>query len=183
MKTKKIEFPINELLAKRWSPRAFANKDILQEDLNSIVEAARWAPSSHNLQPWRFLYAYKHETEEFSKIFESLTEANKVWVKDANVLMIAFAINAKENIKATFDLGTAIAYMNLQAIEKDIYMHHLGGFEPSIIRKNFEFDSMLTPFMLLAFGYLGSADNLSGEIKQKELAEQSRISFEEMIIK
>jgi len=180
MNKKTTLYPVQELIQKRYSPKAYDDKAITSEILNSIFEAARWAPSSHNRQPWKFLYAHKSETGKFNRMVDALNESNIVWAKNAAVLVLAMAEDMENNSKAAFDLGTAVAFMNMQALSHNIYMRHMGGFNKDVMKDHFAIPNELTPFVVLAFGYKGNADMLNEELKSRELAPQSRKDFDQL---
>src|SRR5437763_17131605 len=112
------DFPVHELIRERWSPRAFADKPVPQDALRSLFEAARWAPSSSNEQPWSFLVATKDQPDEHARILSCLLEGNQRWARHAPVLMIsvaarAFAASGKPNPHAWYDLGAATAFLTI----------------------------------------------------------------------
>src|SRR5436190_11539610 len=122
MKSEIVEFPISELIRKRKSVRVFTSQPVEQEKIHSLFEATRWAPSSTNEQPWIYLYATKDQTELWNKLFESLNEGNKIWAKDAPLLIVSLARKnftryPGPNAYAMYDLGGANAFLALQAVE------------------------------------------------------------------
>ncbi len=168
-KVANTDHPIHELIAERWSPRAFAQKYIPQEEINSLFEAARWAPSSMNEQPWRFIYAKKGEVG-FDKILDSLMDGNTPWAKDAPVLMVTlikktFARNGKSNGSASHDLGLAMGNLSIQATELGIALHQMGGFYPDKIKEAFDLPEDVEPKTVVALGYYGEPDQLNDELK------------------
>ena len=125
---------VNELIANRWSPRAFNEKIIEKEKIQSILEAARWAPSAFNEQPWRFLIGIKN-TDSFNMICSTLGEWNQKWAGNAPLLVLniakkTFTRNGKANIMSRYDLGQAVAYMCIEAMHQGIYSHQMSGFDP-----------------------------------------------------
>jgi nitroreductase len=123
-------FDIHPLIADRYSPRAFSDSPITEQELGSLFEAARWAPSSINEQPWRFIYARKGENA-FAEMVNGLSDGNKPWAKNAPVLLIALVKNEFSrggvNIAASHDLGLAVGNMSLQAQHLNIGIHQMGG--------------------------------------------------------
>lgn len=169
--------PIHDLLASRWSPRAFQQKQIPQEEINTLFEAARWAASSMNEQPWRFIYARKGEPA-FEKIANTLMEGN-AWAKEAPLLLVTiikenFAKNGKNNRVALHDLGLAMGNLSIQAEHLGIALHHMGGIYTEKITQAFELPEDATPQTVVAIGYYGDAEQLNGELKQRELAQRER---------
>ena len=129
------DYPVHELIRERWSPRAFSDQPIAPEVLRSLFEAARWAPSSSNEQPWAFIVATKDDTATHAKLLSTLVESNQVWAKNAPVLGIAvskltFARNGNPNRNAFYDTGAAIAYLTMEATSRGLFVHQMGGFDP-----------------------------------------------------
>src|SRR5260370_6405287 len=123
------DFPVHELIRERWSPRAFADKPVPQDVLRSIFEAARWAPSSNNEQPWAYLVATRDDKESFEKMLSVLVEFNAAWAKSAPVLAIAvahlvFAKNNAPNRNAQYDTGAASALLTVEATAHGLAVHH-----------------------------------------------------------
>jgi nitroreductase len=169
---------IHELIANRWSPRAFADKPIAATELASLFEAARWAPSSMNEQPWRFIYALKGELAH-DQIVNGLVDSNKIWAKEAPVLLITlikknYSRNGKLNASAAHDLGLAMGNMNAQATHLGIALHYMGGIIPDKLIASFDLPEDAEPKTVVSLGYYGEPDQLSDELKQRELAERQR---------
>src|SRR3954449_2473244 len=119
VKTATPDHPVHELITRRWSPYAFADRPVSEDDLRSLFEAARWAASSYNEQPWRYLLATKAHAAEFERLLSCLVEGNQVWAKAAPVLALGctslnFALNGKPNAAAHHDLGLASASLTLE---------------------------------------------------------------------
>src|SRR5881394_2967613 len=129
-----VRHPIHELLRRRWSPRAFdPNKPVESEKLRACFEAARWAPSSFNEQPWSFIVATRDKPQEYAKLLACLVEKNQSWARSAPVLMIGatsllWARNGKPNRHAFYDLGQAVAHLTVQATAQGLYLHQMAGF-------------------------------------------------------
>jgi len=129
------EKQIEELVKKRWSPRAFSEKQIEEEKLASLFEAARWAPSAFNEQSWRFIIGQKG-SETYDKILQSLVEWNQQWAGKSPVLVLNiasknFSHNGKPNATAQYDLGQAVAFMLTEAVNQGLVSHEMSGSEPS----------------------------------------------------
>src|SRR5262245_44307594 len=136
------EFPIHDLIANRWSPRAFSDKDIAPETLCSLFEAARWAASSSNEQPWRFIVATRNDKENFEKALQPLVEFNVNWAKHAAVVgfavcELAFAKNKVPNRNAQYDTGAAMALLSVEATARGLFVHQMAGFDREPARKVF----------------------------------------------
>ena len=135
-------YPIAELIAKRWSPRAFLDKPIEEEKIMSLFEAARWAPSAYNEQPWRFLIATKEDSYLYTKMLSCLAEANQVWAKAAPLLLILvvkkdFDFNGKPNRWAMHDCGLALENLLLEAVDLGLAAHPMAGFSADLVRSGY----------------------------------------------
>ena len=177
------QYPIHELLQSRWSPRAFWDQLIDPEMLNSILEAARWAPSSFNEQPWCFIVATKQNLAEFDRLLSCLVEANQAWAKSASVLMISvaklhFDRNGKDNRHAFHDVGAAASNLALQATALGLFAHQMAGFDIEKTRETFSIPEGYEPVAAIALGYLGDPQTLPEKLRDAELAPQTRRSLE-----
>ena len=171
--------PILPLLADRWSPIAFAPRPIPDETLTSLLEAARWAPSCFNDQPWFFLVARRQNTDEFERMLECLVEGNRVWARNASVLMITaarttFQRNLKPNRFAGHDLGLAVGGLLVQASEMDLAVHQMGGFDPAKARESYGIPEGFEPMTAIAIGYRDDPSTLSDEMRKREMAPRER---------
>src|SRR5947209_15272364 len=133
---------LHELIQKRWSPRAFADKPVPPEILRSLFEAARWAPSSNNEQPWAYLVETKDDKDSFEKMLSVLVEFNANWAKTAPVLALAvaelaFAKNNVPNRNAQYDTGAATALLSVEATARGLAVHQMAGFDPEKARHVF----------------------------------------------
>src|SRR5213078_4673493 len=129
------DYPIEEILQRRWSPRAFSDRMVESEKLQSLFEAARWAPSTFNEQPWAFIVATKQNLEEHARLLSCLAEKNQQWARLAPVLMVSvaklnFDKNGKPNRHAFHDVGLAVGTMIVQATSLDLFVHQMAGFAP-----------------------------------------------------
>jgi nitroreductase len=173
------DHPIHELIRVRWSPRAFSAKPVEPEKLLSILEAARWAPSSYNGQPWSFLLARKEEPEEFAKLLGCLVEENQGWAKKAGALMISIAKqnfdhNGQPNRCAVHDVGLASENMAIEAVAQGLVTHGMAGIEIEKIREAYKLPADCVPVAGWAIGYGGEPDLLEGPLKERELAPRER---------
>lgn len=181
------DHPINELIKKRWSPRSFSSHSLAHEEINQLIESARWAASAFNEQPWRFIYAEKEETEKFEKLVSCLAEGNRAWASKAPLLMVTcvktfFDHNGKPNRWATHDLGLAMGNMTHQAMSMDIYVHHMAGFSSSRITETFTLPEGFEPVTMVALGRLGDPGELEGDLREREEAVQERKKISELIL-
>ncbi|MGL5870815.1 MAG: nitroreductase family protein [Xenococcaceae cyanobacterium] len=173
------QYPVDELLKKRWSPIAFSNQPIEPEKLNSLLEAASWAASSYNEQPWIYIVASGDNKEEFDRLLSCLAESNQVWAKTAPVLMLSvaslnFKKNGKENRHAFHDVGAASTSMAIQAAAMDLYLHQMAGFDVAKARELYSIPSDYEPVAAIALGYRGDTQMLPENLQQRELAPRSR---------
>ena len=174
-KSAQLEFPINHLCEKRWSPRAFAEKAIDKDKLQSIFEAARWSASAYNAQPWRFMVGYKGD-KVFAEILDTLLEYNQLWAGKAPVLIlncyqINFSHNNKPNAVAKYDLGQAVANYSLEAMNQSLYVHQMTGFDAVKANNSFGLGLEITAFSVSALGYLGNINLLPDNLQKLENSE------------
>src|SRR5882762_2456088 len=159
------EYPVHNLILERWSPRAFADKPVPQNVLRSIFEAARWAPSSSNEQPWAYLVAPKDDKDGFEKMLSVLVEFNANWAKSAPVMAIAvaelaFAKNNAPNRNAQYDLGAATALLSVEATAQGLAVHQMAGFDPEKARQLFGIPAGWEAIAAIALGYPGDPASL-----------------------
>ncbi|MDR4489691.1 nitroreductase family protein [Candidatus Nitrosocosmicus agrestis] len=169
---RKTRYNINSIFIERWSPRAMTGESITDETLMSLFEAARWAPSSFNNQPWRFLFA-KKDTPNWNIFFNLLTEGNRAWAKNAAVLVVIisrknFEYNKKPSITHQFDTGAAWENLALEASIKGIVAHGMQGFDYDKARKDLEIPSDFDVMAMIAIGIRGSPENLPLNLQEKE---------------
>jgi nitroreductase len=171
--------PIHDLLRKRWSPRAFADRPVEREKLLSLLEAARWAPSSNNEQPWSFIVATRDRPEEFARLLGCLVERNQTWAKAAPVLMLSvaatvFARNGKPNRHALHDVGQSVADLTAQATALGLFVHQMAGFSMDKARETYGIPGTHEPVAAIAVGYLGDPSTLPDDLRERELVLSTR---------
>jgi nitroreductase len=181
-----IEFSVMDAIKRRKSLRAYADKPVEDEKIKSLFEAARWAPSAVNEQPWAYLYATKEQGELYHKLWETLNDGNKVWAKNAPVLILSmarknFTMNGNPNGVAKYDLGQANAFLTLQATELGLNVHQMGGFDRIKAMETLNIPQEFDLGVMIAIGYPGSAESLPENLKQRELAPRIRKAQEEFI--
>lgn len=181
MKSDSIDFPISELIRRRRSVRAFTNQLVEQDKINSLFEATRWAPSSTNEQPWLYIYASKDQTELWNILFDALNDGNKIWVKDAPLLILSLARKhftrfPGPNAHAMYDLGGANAFLALQAVELGLQVRQIAGFSQTKIVENLNVPDLYEPGVFLAVGYPGDPESLPENLKLREAAPRERNS-------
>lgn len=170
---------IHDVIRQRWSPRAFSSQDVSSEDLQAVLEAARWAASSYNEQPWRFFVARKSDAESFRRLFDTLVAANQAWAGSAPVLMIMaakkkFTHNGADNYYALHDAGQALAHLMLQATALGLHAHAMAGFDHEKARKDIGIPEDYAIGAAVALGYIGNPDQLSEQARRAELATRQR---------
>ena len=186
IKIANTQFPVNELIKNRWSARSFSEKEIQQDTIHTLLEAASWAPSANNEQPWKFHVATKNDAS-FNKVWESLMQGNKPWCKNAAAFITIFArdtfsANGKENAWASHDVGIATGYLLLQATSMHIYCHPMAGYDKQILKDNLQYEEGLVPQCIIAIGYLDDAEKLEEPFKTRELTPRARKNVDELII-
>jgi nitroreductase len=168
-----VESPIIDGLRRRWSPRAFADRPVEPEKLRSLLEAARWAPSSFNAQPWNFIVATKDDPADFARLLDCLVAGNQIWARSAPVLMVsvatsAFAHNGKPNRHSFYDTGAAVAMLTVQATVMDLYVHQMAGFVPEKVKAAYNVPDTAEPVSAIAVGYLGDPAILPEDLRKRE---------------
>lgn len=173
------DHPIHELLAERWSPYGFRDRPVSQDDLRSLFEAARWAPSSYNEQPWRYIVATKDNPGEFKRLLSCLVEANQAWAKAAPVLALGvvslrFSRNNKENRAAVHDLGLAAGNLLVEATARGLSVHQMIGILPGKAREIYGLPEGFEAWTALAIGYSANPDDLPDVLKERDLMPRQR---------
>jgi nitroreductase len=170
----------------RWSPRSFTDQEVSPVDLERVFEAARWAASSYNEQPWRYLVGTRG-SETYKKIFDCLMSVNQAWAKSAPVLILnaartKFSHNHSPNRVALYDLGAASSYLTLQATALGLSTHQMAGFDPDAARKAFSVPEEYIFGAVIALGYQGEPDALPNEqFRAQEVAPRSRKTFKDFV--
>jgi len=180
------QFPIHDLLGRRWSPRAFAERPVEPGKIQRLLEAARWASSCFNEQPWVFIIATANQPAEYAKLLSCLVEANQVWAKRAPLLMITLAKlnfdhNDKPNRHALHDVGLAVGNLVVQATAMDLVVHQMAGILPDIIRTSYAVPVGYEAATGLAIGYSGDPSTLPDEIREREMAPRSRKTLQDFV--
>lgn len=185
-RTAVTDAPILDILAERWSTRIFDASALIDEAaLASALEAARWAPSANNSQPWRFIVA-RRGSEAFQTIYASLRDFNKSWAGDASVLLVAVAQTATDEGStlhfAQYDTGQAVAHFTVQAHAGGLATHQMGGFDRAAVKEAFDLPENLTPLTVIAVGALGSFNEASDELRAREDAPRTRRATADFVL-
>jgi nitroreductase len=173
------------VILERWSPRAFADRDLSHADLKKIFEAARWAPSSFNEQPWRFIVG-RRNSETYKKIHGVLVPFNQAWAASAPVLILGvaktrFSHNDSPNNYAVHDLGAADGFITLQAASMGIATHQMAGFDQAKAREVFAIPEIYAIGSVMALGYQGDPSTLSEHYQGQEQSPRSRKPLSEIV--
>lgn len=179
--------PINEVIATRRSPRSFNSSHILAEvDLHAGLEAARWAPSANNGQPWRF-YAGLRGDEIFSKILLSLGEFNQMWAKNASALILVASTVKKadgsDHPDYLFDCGLAVGQMIHELHDRELITHQMAGYSKELARTALEMPDDLVPVVVIAVGKQDAAEKLPEALAAREVAPRERLPLDTLVIK
>lgn len=185
-KTAETDFPVHEIIQKRWSPRSFADEPIDEDLLLRLFEAARWAPSSYNEQPWRYIVATKDQPEEYEKLSQVLNDFNRKWATTAPVLVLTvvkehFEKNGKTNRMAEHDLGAAMSYLTFEATDNDLHVHQMAGILPEKAYELYGIPEGYKPFTMAAIGYLGEPEQLPNNLARKEYGERNRKPLDKIV--
>jgi nitroreductase len=170
---------IHELIAGRWSPRAFSNTPIERAQLHRLMEAARWAPSSNNQQPWRFIVFERHRDEAaFQRAFDTLMPGNQKWNVNVPLLVCVTASTltpkGDTNRTASYDTGAAAMALTLQAHALGLATHQMGGFDRDAFREKFSIPADIDIIAMMAIGHHGDASQLDETLREREAAPRAR---------
>jgi uncharacterized protein (DUF924 family)/nitroreductase len=177
---------IHPLLHTRWSPRAFADRPLEPTLVRSLLEAARWAPSCFNAQPWRFVVATRQDGASFERVLSCLNGSNQRWAGKAALLMVTvaktdFDHNGKPNRHAWHDVGLAVAQMTAQATAEGLCVHQMAGIDAERTREVLGIPDGFEPVTAIAVGYPGAPEALTDDLRARELVPRSRLSQREIV--
>lgn len=172
-----VTYPVHELIRKRWSPVSFSNQAVEEEKVGAILEAAQWAPSSYNEQPWSFILAQSNEERE--EFLSFLVPPNVDWAKRAPLLILSvtqltFEKNGKANRHAYHDVGLATENMVLQAVSMGLIVHQMAGFSVEKARELYKIPETHDPVTAIAIGYMGDVDQMPENLQQRDKSERQR---------
>ena len=182
------DYPINPLLSDRHSPYAFdPERHVDAADIQALFEAARWAMSSYNEQPWRYLVGVRGESNNHALIHHCLVEGNQPWAINAPVLALGlvstqFARNGKPNAAAEHDLGAASALLTVEATARGLCVHQMIGIDAEKIAQTFELPQGIKPLTALAIGYAGDASVVAQNYAERDAAPRSRMPQSEFLL-
>ncbi len=180
------QVPIHELIRRRWSPRAFSELPVEPDKLLSLFEAARWAASASNEQPWAFLVATQENPQNYADMLSVLVEFNQAWANKAPVLILTFARthfekDGRPNRHAFYDVGQAAANLALQATALGLTTHQMAGFSIEAARERFAVPEGWEPVSAIALGYPGDPNSLTEKLRQREIAQRQRKPLETFV--
>lgn len=186
VKTAAPDHPVHALVRDRWSPYVFAERAVASEVLSSLFEAARWAPSSFNEQPWRYLVATRDDPDAFERLLSCLVEGNREWAHRApalalGVAKLTFSRNDKPNRVAHHDLGLAAGNLLLEATARGLWVHQMGGILPDRARELYAIPDDYEPLTALAIGYRGDPADARDELAQRDRTPRSRRPLREFV--
>jgi nitroreductase len=186
-KSVKSDHPVLPVITDRWSPYVFEPRPIEREKLLSCLEAARWAPSSYNEQPWTFILAERTNAAEFDRMLQCLVEGNRAWAKNAGALLLTivaklFVKNGKQNRAAEHDIGLAAANMVLQAAALGLQGHQMIGIEPDKVRATYKVPDTHEPLTAIALGYPTTPADANDPLAQRDAARRLRKPLSEIVI-
>jgi len=179
IKNAAADHPILKLLAERWSPYGFEDRPVSEADLCSLFEAARWAASSYNEQPWNYLVATREDSREFERLLSCLVEANQAWAKAAPVLVLGvvslqFAKNKQDNRAAVHDLGLAAGNLSVEATARGLSVHQMIGILPDKAREVYQIPEHFKAWTAMAIGYKADPAKLPETLKERDSAPRQR---------
>lgn len=184
-KTAETSVQLSELIRSRWSPRAYSDRPVSREDLVAVLEAARWAASCQNMQPWRYIVTTRDEAAEHQRMVACLKPGNQEWAPAAPVLMIALANlkrpNGEENRHAFYDTGAASALLTLEAMARGLFVHQMAGILVDKVRETYAVPADYGVVAGIALGYQGEVENLPAHRQEQETAPRSRNPLSDMI--
>ncbi len=178
-KIAETQVPIHELMRRRWSPRAYKESPVEPEKLLGLFEAARWAASAGNRQPWAFLVATKEDPIKYDDMLGVLVESNQAWASKAPVLILTLAQTTSEkdgkpNRHGFYDLGQAVANLSLEATAQGLSTHQMAGFNVELARERFAVPDGWEPASIIALGYSGDPHSLTEKLREREIARRQR---------
>lgn len=180
------DHPVHDLIAGRWSPYAFADRSVSEDDLRSLFEAARWAASSYNEQPWSYLVARREDADAFERLLSCLVEGNQAWAKSVPVLAIGcfslkFSRNGQPNGAAQHDLGLASANLTLEATSRGLVVHQMIGILPDRVRSLYGLPDDVEAKTGLAIGYAAPVDAVPEQLRDRDLSPRTRKPLREFV--
>ncbi|MEE4196186.1 MAG: nitroreductase family protein [Bacteroidales bacterium] len=178
---------IHDIIKNRYSPVIFSSQQVEPGKIESLFEAARWAPSSYNEQPWRFIVGIQNQDENYARLFDCLVEANQYWAKYAPILVMSVAkktssVTGKTNRFAQYDTGMAVSNLLAQATSLGLYVHQMGGYSISRAKEHFHLSEDLEPMAIMAVGYKGEIKLFPDDLQERENKHRFRKNIDEIFL-
>jgi nitroreductase len=179
---------ILEIIQERWSPYSFSSAPVEEFKLKAMFEAAGYAPSCNNEQPWLFAFTTQEDETVFNDYIGFMTDGNKIWAKNAYAIVISmartrFSHSGKPNRWAFHDTGMAVSNLLLQALALDIYVHQMGGYSVEKVKEYFKLGDDIEPVAMMALGYLGDGTSITPELLKRDEVRRPRKSISEYVYK
>lgn len=176
--------PLHPLLAQRWSPRAWSPEPVTSQRARPLFEAARWAPSAMNGQPWRFVVGHRGDAT-WDVLHDALMPGNQPWAESAPLLVLALTQTTDDEGRprptAAYELGLAVSQLTVQAHAGGLHVHQMGGFSSDAVRGALALPETMTPYVVLAIGEYGDPETLAEPYRSRELAPRTRLPLEETV--
>jgi nitroreductase len=177
-----------EIIQERWSPYSFSSAPVEEYKLKAMMEAAGYAPSCNNEQPWVFVLTTREDEAVFNDYLGFMNDTNQEWAKNAYAIIISmartkFTYNGKANRFAFYDTGMAVSNLLLQALALDIYVHQMAGYSVEKVKKYFNMNEEIEPVAMMAVGYLGDGESLSPELYKRDEVRRPRKVVNEFVFK
>ena len=185
MNSPENSYPVHELISSRWSPVAFSARSVEPDKIRTLLEAARWAPSSFNEQPWRFIVILRDSKAEFEQLLNCLVPGNLEWAQNAPLLMLSiaklrFTRDGKPNRHAFHDVGLAVGNLILQATALGLSVHQMAGFDVERARQILGVPDGYEPIGAIAVGYAATAEMLPERLRKRQQSPRTRKSLDEI---
>ena len=177
---------VHKLISDRWSPRAFDSVAVDYDKIHLLFEAAKWAPSSRNAQPWRFIFATK-EMSDYKVFLDLMTETNRVWASTAPLLVMPLAqiISTYKNCPnrlAFYEVGMAVGNLLVQATAMDLMVHQMSGYDAERAKETLVIPTRYEPMSILAIGYKGKPASLPSDVAAWEKRERTRMEISRFLV-
>jgi nitroreductase len=181
-----LAYPVSDLIKNRRSIRTFSGEPVSEEQIRSLFEATRWAPSSTNEQPWHYLYVTRDQVDLWNRYIDCLNEGNKIWAKGAAVLIFSmarmrFTRYDTDNPHAMYDLGGANSFLAIQAVELGLQVRQMAGFNHAKAKANLRIPDGFVPGVFIAVGYPGDVGTLPEHLQVRETAPRERFLQNEFV--
>jgi len=177
---------VHNLITDRWSPVAFDERELDYDQIHLLFEAAKWAPSARNAQPWRFIYARK-DMPDYKVFLELMSEANQVWASTAPLLVLPLAqvistYKNRPNRLAFYETGMAVGNLLVQATAMGLFVHQIGGYDVERSKETLVIPERYEPMSMMAIGYKGDPSRLPKEVAAREEQERTRMELSKFLV-